>query len=95
MDIEKVEVMNFVYILQSKETRRYYIGSTNNLERRLQEHNFGKTKSLKYLRPMILAFSKSFQTMHEAKKMKLKLKKMKSKNIIEQIIKEGEIQMGL
>ena len=29
----------FVYILQSESTGRYYCGQTNNLERRIREHN--------------------------------------------------------
>jgi putative endonuclease len=29
----------WVYILQSQSTGRYYCGHTNNLERRIQEHN--------------------------------------------------------
>ena len=33
--------MYHVYILQSLKTERLYIGHTNNLERRLKEHNIG------------------------------------------------------
>ena len=94
MDIGKVANMNFLYILQSEKTGKYYIGSTNDLERRLREHNSGKTRSLKYSLPIMLMFSKSFETMLEARKMEIKLKKAKSKRIIDAIIKDGEIRMG-
>jgi len=32
-------MMFYVYILQSESTGRYYCGQTNNLERRIREHN--------------------------------------------------------
>ncbi|HUW24823.1 MAG TPA: GIY-YIG nuclease family protein [Patescibacteria group bacterium] len=38
--------MFFVYILRSTKTGKFYTGSTNNLERRLTEHNANKTMSL-------------------------------------------------
>ena len=34
-----------VYILQSQQTQRYYIGSTTNLARRLKDHERGNTKT--------------------------------------------------
>lgn len=37
--------MFYLYILQSERTRRYYIGSTENIARRLREHN-GELPSL-------------------------------------------------
>lgn len=87
--------MNFVYILQSQKNGKYYIGSTNNLERRLSEHNGSKTQSLKYLQPLILVFKKEFVDIKDARKMKLKLKRLKNKNIINQIVRDQKIKMGL
>ncbi|HLG34744.1 MAG TPA: GIY-YIG nuclease family protein [Bacteroidia bacterium] len=31
--------MYYVYVLYSEEVGKYYIGQTNNIERRIQEHN--------------------------------------------------------
>ena len=86
--------MYFVYILQSIKNNRYYIGSTNNLERRLLEHNCGKTKSLKYLRPLKIVFQKGYEKESDARLIERKLKKFKSRIIIENIIKDQEIRMG-
>ncbi|MCK9244949.1 MAG: GIY-YIG nuclease family protein, partial [Candidatus Marinimicrobia bacterium] len=35
--------MYFVYILQSQKDQGFYIGFTSNLEKRIKEHNAGKT----------------------------------------------------
>jgi len=86
--------MYFVYILQSIKNNKYYIGSTNNLERRISEHNSGKTKSLKYLTPLKIVFYKKYERESDARLVERKLKKFKNKSIIESIIKDKEIRMG-
>jgi len=84
----------FVYILESQQNKTYYIGSTNNLERRLDEHNSGKVKYTKNLRPLELKFFKKYDSLTEARKVEYKLKKLKRRDIIEKIIKEQKIIMG-
>ena len=84
-----------VYILQSEKNGRYYIGSTNDIERRLTEHNSGKTKSLQYLRPLKIVFQKAYSSQQLAVQMEQKLKKLKSRKIIEKIIQDQDIKMGL
>ena len=37
----------YVYILQSLKDKRFYTGSTNNLRKRLKEHNLNKVYSTK------------------------------------------------
>lgn len=44
--------MSYLYFLQSKKTGRYYIGSTNDLDRRFKEHCAGKTKIKKIFAPV-------------------------------------------
>jgi len=39
--------MYYVYVLQNK-YQRWYIGSTGDLQKRILEHNSGKSKSTKY-----------------------------------------------
>jgi len=86
--------MYFLYILQSQKNGRYYIGSTNNLERRISEHNSGKTRSLKYIRPLNIVFKQEFSEALDAKRMEMKLKKFKNRSIIERIILEQKIDTG-
>jgi putative endonuclease len=39
--------MWYVYILRSMKDRNFYVGSTDNIHRRLNEHNSGKVDSTK------------------------------------------------
>ncbi|MDO8664168.1 MAG: GIY-YIG nuclease family protein [Candidatus Liptonbacteria bacterium] len=83
--------MYSVYILQSDKNGRYYIGSTNDVERRLAEHNAGKTKSLRFILPVRIVFTKEFESLKDARRAEIKLKKFKNRNIIERIISEKTI----
>ncbi|MEI6378117.1 MAG: GIY-YIG nuclease family protein [Candidatus Falkowbacteria bacterium] len=84
----------YLYILQSRKNLRYYIGSTTDVQRRLSEHNTGRNPSTKNLRPLIVVFLKHYEILREARQIEYKLKKFKSRDIIEKIIKEGDIKMG-
>ena len=86
--------MYYLYIAQSKKNGRYYIGSTNEPERRIIEHNAGKTKSLHYLRPLEIVFCTGYPTISEAHQMEMRLKRWKNRKIFDQIIKDGEIKFN-
>lgn len=81
-----------VYILKSLRTDRYYIGSTNDLERRLAEHNSGKTRSLLGHLPVALVFSKDFASRKDALRIEKLLKAKKSRVIIDRIVQENKIR---
>ena len=85
--------MAFVYILKSLRDGRYYIGSTTNLEERLRHHKGGYTPSTKRLGMLQLVFHQEYETIQEARKIEMKLKKLKRRDYIEKIIKEGHIKM--
>ena len=84
----------FVYILQSQKNYSYYVGSTTDIERRLFEHSIGQTKSTKNLAPWKLVFFKSYPDIKTARQVEYKVKKLKSKKIIERIILDQDILMG-
>ena len=60
-----------VYILQSLKDNRTYVGYTNDLERRIREHNSGQVKSTKARIPLKILFSESFEEVKKAKKREL------------------------
>jgi putative endonuclease len=74
--------MNFVYIIQSLKNKRYYIGSTINLERKLMEHNSGKSKYTRLTKPFKLVYKESYKILSEARKREAYLKKLKSRKYI-------------
>lgn len=78
-------MLSFVYILRS-ESGRYYIGSTNNLERRLKQHRSVKTRTTRVLKAFDLVYTEEFDTTHEARIREQKLKSYKSKKYLEWLI---------
>jgi len=82
----------FLYILQSRKNGRYYIGSTNDLPRRINQHQTSQAKSTRYILPLELVFSQEYSTIEEARQIEYKLKSFKSRKIIEQILKDGRIK---
>ncbi len=74
-----------VYALKSDVDARIYVGFTTNVDKRLKEHNSGKTKSTKGYRPWKVIYTESCETRIEARELekyyksgigKEKLKKM-------------------
>jgi len=58
--------MYFTYILKSLKDKKYYYGSTSHLKNRLTQHKYGKVKSTKNRRPLILHYTEQFNTKKEA-----------------------------
>jgi putative endonuclease len=55
-----------VYILKSYKDNKRYIGCTQNILRRLDEHKSGLVKSTKNRRPFELIYSEEFQNKSDA-----------------------------
>jgi putative endonuclease len=66
--------MFFVYVLQSQKDGTTYIGKTEHLDKRLKEHNQGKTKSIKHKLPMELVYYEAYLTKRLAGKREYELK---------------------
>ncbi len=64
---------------------RYYIWSTIDIEKRISDHHNWHTKTTKNKEPKLI-FSKSFETLKEARYWESFIKKMKSRIVIEKII---------
>jgi len=69
--------MYYVYILRSLKDNKYYTGYTNNLERRLQDHNRGKSESVKYRGPFALVHREEYSTKLEAIRREKQIKSYK------------------
>lgn len=77
----------YVYIAQSLKDKRYYIGSTEDLLRRLGEHNKGKTKSLRNKGPFEIIYSEKFDTRGEAYRRGIEIKSYKGGNVFKKLVK--------
>jgi putative endonuclease len=71
--------MYSVYVLKSLRDDDYYIGQTNNVEKRHAQHNQGKVKSTKSRRPFKPIGYKTFKTRSEARWFEYNLKKHSDK----------------
>lgn len=68
------EIGGWVYILKSLKDNKLYIGSTNNLKKRLLEHNNGNVFSTKYRKPFILIYYEAYKAEKDARKREKNLK---------------------
>ena len=66
--------MYYLYILRSTTRAFSYIGTTNNLQRRVQQHNLGYSKSTKSYHPFKLVHVEQFESLTEARKREWYLK---------------------
>lgn len=64
----------YLYILQSEKDNKLYVGYTDNVKRRLAEHNNGLSKSTKPRRPFRLVYQEEFSNKSEAAKKEWYLK---------------------
>jgi putative endonuclease len=82
-----------VYILHCPETDKLYIGYTSNIQRRLAEHNSGRSQYTRSQGKWKLLFCKKMNNKSEAISLERKLKRWKNKNrILQWINKETSFQ---
>jgi putative endonuclease len=75
--------MYSVYLIESLKDGRYYIGQTNNLGVRLNDHNRDKCKYTKNRGPWFIKAYKQFDSRSEAMKEERRIKKLKNRQAIE------------
>ena len=66
--------MYYVYVIQSERTKALYFGRTDDLERRLKEHNEGKNQSTKDKRPWRYVYTEGYRSEKDAIMRELTLK---------------------
>lgn len=66
--------MYYVYIMKSSKDNNLYTGSTNNLRRRLWEHNHGQNFSTKHRTPFTLVYYEAYLDESDARKREGSLK---------------------
>ncbi len=84
--------MAWVYIL-STVSGKFYVGSTENIEDRLKHHLRGSTPSTKRLGANALLLKQEYESIDEARSIELKIKKLKRRDYIEKMVKNGYITL--
>jgi putative endonuclease len=81
--------MYYVYFLQSELNGRYYVGITNNVERRLKEHNSGIVRSTAPYKPWKLKRLENYADINQAAQRERFVKAKHSRKIVELIIADN------
>jgi putative endonuclease len=80
--------MYIVYIIYSEKINRYYTGSTNDIKRRLDEHNRKKGKYTDTGIPWRLVYTEEFFKSDEASAREKAIKGKKSRKYIENLVRD-------
>ena len=81
---------DYCYILFSHKLNKYYVGSTTDMGRRLEDHNRGKEKYTRRGLPWVLVYKEEFGDLGSARKREGYIKGMKSRKFIERLISPVE-----
>jgi putative endonuclease len=84
--------MYYVYIIESQKSNRYYIGQTDNLEKRIERHNKGRNLSTKAYIPWSLKWWQEYETRSEAMQIEKKIKSIKKREGITKFVKENNFR---
>ena len=76
----------FTYILYSENRDRYYIGSTQDIEDRIERHLTSSRGFTSRAKDWELKYCEEFATREEAYARELQIKKWKSRKMIEKLI---------
>lgn len=79
--------MYYVYVLISLKDKKFYVGFTNNLNRRISEHNRGDNVSTKYRLPFVLVYFEGHNNKKDALRRESYLKSAKGKTVLKYVIR--------
>ena len=88
--------MHYIYILYSAKFDKYYVGQTDDVQRRLLEHNeLSQTSFTVRYRPWAIALSLEVTDRSTALRVERYIKKQKSKRYIQKLISSKDHQERL
>jgi putative endonuclease len=83
--------MYCAYVLRSVKNGRFYTGSTEDWKRRFAEHNDGRSKATKYLRPFEILLVEEFDSKVQAVRRERYLKSGLGRQELTRLLKRGGI----
>ena len=81
----------FVYILKSLQFDKTYVGITNKIERRLGEHNAGKSVYTKKFRPWIIVYKEEVTNCNIAREREKNFKSAAGRKKIKNILSNAPV----
>ena len=78
----------YVYVLLSLKDRKFYIGYTNNLKRRFEEHQRGENLSTSKRLPVELILYEAFLSKDDAQRRERYFKTAKGKTTLRQMLRD-------
>jgi putative endonuclease len=81
----------YVYVLKSGRNGRYYIGSADHLIRRYYQHARGLVQTTARMLPVQMDGWKEFETLVDARRAEMALKKRKSRAYVESWLKSQSV----
>jgi putative endonuclease len=84
----------WVYVLRSEATGRYYVGSAEDVEFRLGEHNSGRVDSTKAFQPWQVIYREEHPNRAAATRREREIKGKKSRRWIEHHLLGGTLTAG-
>ena len=83
--------MIYTYVIKSVEKNFRYVGITNDMERRLKEHNFGKNKSTAFYKPFNIVLKESYIDHKEARVREKFLKSGQGRKFLDKLVTETKL----
>lgn len=87
MKLQKI-MFFYVYVLESIERKKLYIGYTENLVRRVKEHNLGLNRSTKPYKPWRLIYYEASLNDQDAKRREKFIKTTQGGRLLKRRLKE-------
>ena len=79
----------YVYVLQSMKDQKYYIGSSSDVQARLNYHNAGLQRSTRHRIPFILIYQEQLNSKHDALIREKQIKSYKGGQAFQKLIHSG------
>ena len=80
----------YVYVLEVEGKKRWYVGQTKNVQKRLEQHLRGETRSLKGVRIVRVLYVEEAATRAEAMKRERYLKSYRGRLKLARLLEGGE-----
>jgi len=81
--------MHYVYVIQSKDDKKLYVGCTANLRKRIEMHNSGKVNSTRSRKPFNLLYYEAYTNKGDAFEREKYMKTGWGRNYIKKVLRNS------